>query len=141
MKVVIDTNVLISAILRDRNPEKTILFVVEQPDIYWFVSPEIMAEYKEVLSRDKFKLPSDILRQWYATLDTSTVMVESDISIDFPRDQKDAKFLACSIAAKADYFITGDHDFSEAEKMLTTTILSVSLFKKLVADPIKCRLD
>lgn len=49
MKIVIDTNVLVSAILRDRTPETVILFIVEQPDIVWVVSEEILAEYKHVL--------------------------------------------------------------------------------------------
>ncbi|MCS6909262.1 MAG: hypothetical protein NZM11_01645 [Anaerolineales bacterium] len=37
-------------------------------------------------------------------------------------------------AAEADYLITGDRDFVEAKKSATTTILSVSLFKKLIID-------
>lgn len=32
MKVLIDTNVLISAVLRDRKPENVILWVIEHPD-------------------------------------------------------------------------------------------------------------
>jgi predicted nucleic acid-binding protein len=60
--------------------------------------------------------------------------VEVDIPLGFPRDQKDAKFLACALAAQANYFITGDRDFAEALKLVTTTILPVSLFKKLVCD-------
>jgi predicted nucleic acid-binding protein len=54
--------------------------------------------------------------------------------IDFPRDRKDAKFIACALAAKADYLITGDRDFTEAQKLLSTTILTVSQFKRLVCE-------
>ena len=42
MKVFIDTNVLVSAILKDRGPEAVILFVAERNDMEWIVSPEIM---------------------------------------------------------------------------------------------------
>jgi predicted nucleic acid-binding protein len=52
----------------------------------------------------------------------------------FPRDRQDAKFLECALASEADYLITGDKDFSEGQKMVRTTIISVSLFKKLVYD-------
>lgn len=45
MKVIIDTNVLVSAILRDRSPETVVLFIVEQPDIDWIVSDDIITEY------------------------------------------------------------------------------------------------
>ena len=53
MKVVIDTNVIISAILKDRTPEQIILFVAEQDDFQWLVSSEILTEYKAVIRRFK----------------------------------------------------------------------------------------
>ena len=87
-----------------------------------------------MLGRDKFKLPADILKRWFDILDRSTSTIEPNLSIDFPRDQKDAKFLVCAVASNADYFITGDRDFSEARKLLKTTIIHVSMFIKLVID-------
>ena len=134
MRVVIDTNVLISAVLKDRDPEAVILFVAERDDMDWIVSREIMTEYREVLSRPKFGLPADIRQNWFDMLDALTVSFDVDLDIDFPRDSKDAKFLACAVTTEADYFITGDRDFSEAQKLLSTTILSVAQFKKLVCE-------
>lgn len=134
MRIVIDTNILVSAILKDRDPEAVILFVTECADMEWVVSSEIMTEYREVLSRPKFGLPSDTLRAWLSLLDRITVVWPVDLSIDFPRDQKDAKFLSCAIVAGADYFITGDRDFSQAQKLFSTTILSVTQFKRLVCE-------
>lgn len=136
MKVLIDTNVLVSAALKDKDPETVILFVVEQSNIEWIVSLEIIEEYKEVLRRDKFGLPDDVLRQWFVLLDNITRVINVDSSIDFPRDQTDAKFLACALTANAEFFVTGDRDFTDAQKLINTTILSVSLFKKLVCDAI-----
>jgi putative PIN family toxin of toxin-antitoxin system len=132
MKVLIDTNVLVSAALKDKDPEAVILFVVEQPDFEWIVSPDIVTEYKAVLSRPKFGLPENVRHQWFTLLDTFTTPVEVNATFEFPRDQKDAKFLACALAANAEFFITGDRDFTQAQKLINTTILSVSLFKKLV---------
>jgi putative PIN family toxin of toxin-antitoxin system len=134
MKVIIDTNVVVSAALRDRDPETVILFVAEQPDFQWIVSDSILEEYKEVLAREKFALPIDLLRRWYEMFEALTTTVEVDVGVDFPRDRQDAKFLECSLASEADYLITGDKDFSEGQKMVMTTIISVSLFKKLVYD-------
>ncbi len=134
MKIVIDTNVVVSAALRDRNPETIILFVVEQPDVQWIVSDPILEEYKDVLSREKFALPKDLLQGWHRMIESLTTSVEANVRVDLPRDRKDAKFLECAPAGEADYLITGDKDFSEAQKMISTTIISVSLFKKLVCD-------
>ena len=52
--VVVDTNVVISAAFRDRIPEEIILFIVGSEDFEWIVSPKILTEYNEVLSRKKF---------------------------------------------------------------------------------------
>lgn len=134
MNVVIDSNVLISAALRDRDPETVILFVLEQDDYQWVVSTEILSEYKDVLSRKRLGLPDEMKQRWFYLLDTLTELVEVNLEIDFPRDQKDAKFLTCALAADADFFITGDKDFTEAQKLLNTTIISVSQFKRLICD-------
>ena len=134
MKVVIDTSILVSAAFRDRTPEEVILFVTGQNAFHWIVSGEILAEYREVLSRPKFDLSEEILNHWIEILESSTVEIDVDLEIDFPRDRKDAKFIACALAAQANFFITGDQDFSEAQQMMNTTIISVSLFKRTVCD-------
>lgn len=81
MKVVIDTNILVSAAMRDGIPE-----------------------------------------------------IEVKIEVGFPRDRKDAKFLACAIAANADFLITGDRDFEDVQTLKNTTILSAKNFKQLFFD-------
>lgn len=132
MKVLIDTNVLISAVLKDRDPEAVILFVVEQADFEWLVSPNILAEYETVLRRPKFNLPGDVCARWSTLLAAVTTVVDVTIAVEFPRDQADAKFLACALTTNAEYFVTGDRDFSQAQKLVNTTILSVTQFKKLI---------
>lgn len=134
MKVIIDTNVLVSAAIADRNPEVVILFVVGNPEIEWVVSAEILTEYKEVLNRRRLKLTPDQKQRWFTLLDEITQFIDVNIDIDFPRDQKDAKFIACAIAAAANFLITGDIDFSEVQTLGNTTIISVSLFKRLICD-------
>lgn len=132
MKVLIDTNVLISAVWRDRTPESVILWVVAHPDWQWLVSPEIMEEYKEVLRRKKFSFSPDTLQKWESLLDRDTHLVAIKTNVDFPRDQKDAMFLACALSNDADFFITGDGDFEEAFTVVNTKIISVSMFRQMV---------
>ena len=45
MKVVVDTNVLVSAAFRDRNPERVLLYIVRDSQIEWVVSNEILGHY------------------------------------------------------------------------------------------------
>jgi uncharacterized protein len=135
MKVVIDTNVVVSAALKNKSPEAILRAVAAHPEWEWVVSEEILAEYRAVLARPKFSLPPTLLRQWITFLETVTVLVEVPAGLEYPPDPTDAKFLACALAAQADWLVTGDRDFTQARKLLTTTILSVSQFKTLVCDP------
>lgn len=129
MKVIIDTNVLLSAAWKDKTPESVVLWVAMQDDWEWVVSEEILAEYHEVLRREKFDIESEKLDRWEIIITKLTTLV--DVEVEFPRDPKDAKFLACALISKAEYFITGDKDFSEAKKIINTTIISLSTFKEL----------
>lgn len=134
MKVIVDTNVLVSAVLKGRTPKEVIQFIIDTPDCDWLVSKEILEEYKQVLSRPKFKLTPEIINQWWFVLDTVTRVVEVTNVVDFPRDRKDAKFLACALATDADFLLTGDKDFEEAKNLGKTRIISVSLFKRLLIE-------
>ena len=134
IKVVIDTNIVISAILRDRTPEDVLLFVVEESEFEWIASPEIVAEYVNVLKRPKFKLPKTLMQQWEAMFEQYITVIDVQDDVAFPRDPKDAPFLACALAAGAAYLVTGDRDFSEAHKVVDTTVLSVRQFKTLICD-------
>ena len=134
MKVVIDTNVVVSAVLKDRVPEDVILFVIGNQEFTWVASAEIVNEYMTVLTRGKFNLPDETIQKWQSTFERRAKIVEISEEVNFPRDQKDAKFLACALSAEADYLITGDKDFDDAHKTGVTTATSVSAFKRLIVD-------
>jgi putative PIN family toxin of toxin-antitoxin system len=94
MKILIDTNVLVSAVLRDRIPEQVVLYIADRPELFdWVVSKTILAEYKAVLSRPKLKIVESIQEQWFNLIDEATKVIDVDVSVEFPRDPKDAKFL------------------------------------------------
>jgi len=128
IKVIVDTNVLISASVKGRDPEAIILFLVSNPDFEWIVSEEILMEYKSVLARKKLKLSPDLKQRWFNIIDAFTTIIDVNISVDFPRDPKDAKFLECAIASSADYLITGDRDFETVIDLEVTKIVSPSQF-------------
>jgi uncharacterized protein len=94
----------------------------------------VLTEYKEVLSRKKFRLSDELGAAWFELWDESITVISTQLEIEFPRDRKDAKFVACALSADADWLITGDKDCVEAEKMMNTTILSVKMFKNVVMD-------
>ena len=131
MKIVIDTNILISALLKDGLPESIILWILNNPEWEWLVSEAIMDEYKDVLGRKKFKFTDEFVNRWLDLLNESVTFHVPTLIIDFPRDRKDAKFLECAQSTKADIFITGNHDFEEAEALTDVFIISAANFARL----------
>ena len=63
MKIIVDTNVLISAVLKGKNARDVIQFIIDQSNFDWIVSQEILEEYREVLKRPKFKIPNETRNQ------------------------------------------------------------------------------
>src|SRR5690348_5562096 len=108
MNVLIDTNVLLSAALRDRLPERVVLHVGMHDQWKWLVTPEILDEYVSVLKRPKFALSTEALQRWTDLLLHSTACVSSPPAVAFSRDPKDAPLLAAAIATNSDYLVTGD---------------------------------
>jgi putative PIN family toxin of toxin-antitoxin system len=129
MNVLIDTNILLSAALRDRLPERVVLYVAGRDDIRWLVTPEILAEYRDVLRRPKFGLDEQTLKRWDELLEIRTVNVGNPPTVpDFPRDPKDAPFLAAALANNADFLVTGDKDLLDARNIISTRIVTVAEF-------------
>ncbi len=131
MNVLIDTNVLLSAALRDRLPERVVLYIAQRDDWKWIVSPTILAEYVEVLRRPKFALPPETIARWAELLNLRTIdLGDPSTSFDFPRDPKDAPFLAAAVACQADRLITGDKDLLELQLAGPTRIVTASEFAR-----------
>jgi len=131
MNVLIDTNVLLSAALRDKLPERVVLYVAARDEFRWVVTPEILAEYTDVLRRPNFGLDEQMLGRWADLLSMRTVDIGSPPEVpDFPRDPKDAPLLAAALAAHADFLITGDNDLLQAKDLVATRIVTVAEFSR-----------
>jgi putative PIN family toxin of toxin-antitoxin system len=119
IKVVLDTNIIISAAISNKgNPSKIISLVSEGKLTMYFNAP-ILNEYADVLSRDKFKL--NIIKQ-KAVIDKIKeigILIEPNkSSISLP-DESDRKFYDTAKAANA-YLITGNtKHFPEEPHILT----------------------
>lgn len=135
MKVVVDTNVLVSAIWRDRSPEKVWPYIIAKPDFTWVASKEIIDKYRRILLRPKFGLSSSLLAQWDEQIRTVISVWAVDVVVGLPRDVSDGKFLACAKVTGADFLITGDRDFATAVNFGLPTIISVRQFLQRFSPP------
>ena len=123
MNLLVDTNVVISALIRDGIPRRVVNEVVSRDNWFWIVTEEIETEYQAVLARPRFKIPSAIQQDFKAFIEAVTIRVRPVTPPPFPRDPKDERFIAAALASDADYLITGDKDLLDvADKVRGLTI-------------------
>jgi uncharacterized protein len=107
MRVVVDTNVLVSGILRATGPPARIVEAIFAGAIEPVFDPQILAEYEEVLARPELSLPPAPVAQLLSTLEIfGTEVVAPPWSFDLP-DPDDAPFLAAAAAANCP-LVTGN---------------------------------
>jgi len=108
LKLVLDTNVIVSAALKPRGLERTALnFAVTRP-ARLYVSPNIMAEYVEVLRRPTLRLPEHERRLLLDLLAARSQRVVPSSRLSACLDPDDNIFLECAEAAAAAYLVTGN---------------------------------
>lgn len=108
MKIVLDTNVLVSAILKPGSNPARILRLVLQGDIYIVVNSHILAEYYEVLRRPKSNLDIDFVDVVLEFIRAKGINAPALAETFFLPDSTDEPFLEAALAARADALITGN---------------------------------
>ncbi len=110
MRVIIDTNVLISGIFFDGPPAK-ILMAWQGGELQLVISPEILQEYYEVCERISVRYPDIDIAPILVLIARNSQVVESPPLADqVSRDTEDDKFIACAIASDTRRIISGDND-------------------------------
>lgn len=114
MRVVLDTNVLVSAFLWPGTPTRLIELATEG-DIQLFTSKALLEELREILHRKKLQrtvtatgLSADALVKRYQRL--AYRVTARKFTQQICRDADDDAVLACALAAKANIIVTGDND-------------------------------
>src|SRR5215813_11652331 len=130
MNLLVDTNVVVSAMIRDGLPRRIIEEIVGHDDWFWIVTSDIEREYREVLARPKFKIPPDIQQSFSNLIEIVTIRVQPLTPPPFSRDPKDEIFIGAALATDADYLITGDRDLLDLERLSSTQILNPAEFAR-----------
>ena len=108
LKLVVDTNVVVSGGLKPRGLERTALTFALTPPASLFVSDAILAEYAAVLSRPELRMPPGERHLLVGLIASRSQSVLPRRKLAVCRDPDDDIFLECAEAAEADYLITGN---------------------------------
>jgi putative PIN family toxin of toxin-antitoxin system len=136
LKVVIDTNVLVSALLKPDSVPELILSLILEGEILLCLTDPIATEYEEVLKREKFrKLDHKKVKTLLSRLRSQAQWVIPKIHLRVTTaDPEDNKFLECAKEAEANFLITGNIKHFPIGKFEEIIILNPSQFLTVMAE-------
>jgi len=108
IRLVLDTNVLVSALLTPAGLEASVLLLALRGMMVLCVSQEILAEYEDVLYRAKLKLDPARVRQVLSDVRRVATVVRPSMVLAVSKDEPDNRFLECAEAGNADFLVTGN---------------------------------
>lgn len=108
IKLVVDTNVIVSANIKKRGAESRLLDLILDRKVELYISSAIFTEYEGVLSRPKFRLDPKLVSAALTAIRACSVLLKPSRSLSVSPDEPDNRFLECAEEAAADYLITGN---------------------------------
>jgi putative PIN family toxin of toxin-antitoxin system len=128
MHVVLDANVLVSALISPQGAPGEILEAWEKDRFDLVVSPATLDELGRVLHypriQQKYSLPADKLEQFLRLIAGQAIVVNptQELAV-IQADPSDNRYLECAKAAEAAYIVTGDKHLLELGEFEGTVIL------------------
>jgi uncharacterized protein len=132
LRLVIDTNVLVSAALKSESLQRTTLILAITRPARLYVSQPILDEYAEVLSRPELAIRKGLRSQLLQLIRNRAHLIAPAHRIEVTRDPDDNIFIECANRARADFLITGSQRHFPAYWKSTKTV-SPREFVSLVA--------
>ncbi|HTW22491.1 MAG TPA: putative toxin-antitoxin system toxin component, PIN family [Candidatus Baltobacteraceae bacterium] len=132
LRLVLDTNIVVSAALNPEGPQRTILLLALKKPARLYLSPAILEEYRSVLSRPRLHIRRGLRRRFLQLIENGARLVEPPRRLSVARDTADNIFIECADASGADYLITGNvRDFPRYWKR--TKVITSHEFLGLIA--------
>jgi putative PIN family toxin of toxin-antitoxin system len=108
VRVVLDTNVLLSACWTPTGLEAKIVTLALSGTVTACVSPMVLGEYRDVLLRPKFAGFRGLAIQTLTEFERTALLVNPTEAVKVSTDDDDNRFLECAVAAKAEFLVTGN---------------------------------
>jgi len=139
-RVVLDTNVVVSGLLKPGGKPELILMLIFDEELRiceLCLSDDVFSEYEKVLGYGKFKgvLDQNRIKRFLSHLKKQASWVTPRVPVKaLSDDPSDNRFLACAIEAGADFFITGNIKHFPFKKLHKTRIVTPAEFLDIIAE-------
>lgn len=128
MKVVLDTNVLVSGLLQPLGPSGQIVRLVAGGELVLCHDPRILDEYAEVLQREKFRFDPERVATFLEQIRADGIPVAARPLATRLPDPDDEAFLEVALAGGARYLVTGNLKHYPAEAREGVDVLAPRAF-------------
>jgi putative PIN family toxin of toxin-antitoxin system len=136
--VVLDTNVVLSALLFTQGRLARLRLAWQQAIFHPLVSKATAAEFMRALTYPRFKLTAEEQRELladYLPYCTSVVMPAKPPRTPPCRDPFDVPFLQLAVVGKADYLVTGDKDLLSLTGRIRCPIVTAAELRVVLDNP------
>jgi putative PIN family toxin of toxin-antitoxin system len=138
-KVVVDTNIFISAVIKEQSNPGRVLNLVKEKKIELIVSPDILAEIETVLFYPRLKkihqLEAKAIKAYLKKIEliSQTVTPTKPLHI-INKDPSDNIYLECAVEGQADFIVSGDRHLTGLETYAGIRIMDPGTFLKAIQD-------
>ena len=136
LKITVDTNVIISALLKsDSVPARVVSYVLDECQLC--ISRYILDELEDVLKRPKVKRVlgwnKERIQIYLAGIEEASILiVDPPVLKVITQDPYDDNILACAVAAQVDYLVSGDGHLKRLGSYEGIQIVSPSEFLNIL---------
>ncbi len=108
LRVVLDTNVVVSGLLHQKGAPASILDAATSKQFRCYISESLLDEYREVLTRAYLELDRHRAARFIGDLREVAIFVVPRRKVAVARDPDDDRVLECALEARADFIATGN---------------------------------
>lgn len=133
MRIVLDTNVLVSAFVSGKGAPAQILARCQAGELELLISPDSLAELRRVLTypslRKRFRYSDGQIEAYAAFLEQVAILLTPPVGVRaVPADADDDQFVALALAGQAQYLVSGDDHLLSVGQYQGVTILKPAAF-------------
>ena len=133
MRIVIDTNVVASAVFFGGRPAELLRMVIRHEHLA-VATDEIVDEYQATISYLLDKYGGKKLQLSIVPIFSAMEIIQATSKADICRDPDDNKFISCAIDGHCYYVVSGDKDLLSLEQFGNIKIVTVADFLELFSD-------
>ena len=127
MRIVIDTNIIASAIFFGGRP-RLLLEKLMMKELEAFISKDILEEYQRTIDRLRAKYPARKVSVPLTEIASACRMIEPQTIVKVCRDPNDDMFIACALDSRSLYIVSGDDDLLSIRQYRDVEIVTVADF-------------